>query len=202
MATLAKDTPRVYELGDNSHYPVIAADIIYEGAAVGLDGSGDARPLVAGDKFVGFCRAKADNSAGAAGAILVDVKVSGQIQLAVAAAAATDVGKAVYASDDNVFVLTASTNSKIGVIKRYVSAGVAVVAFDAADNAGILTALTDNSGGAANDTIQACGVAVTGVDGVGNNAASKADVDTRLTAIANNFADVTAKINSLIKLAN
>lgn len=56
-------------------------------------------------------------------------------------------------------------------------------------------ALTDNSGGTANDTVEACGTAVTGVDGTGNNAASKADVDTRLTAIANNFADVTAKVN-------
>lgn len=202
MATLVIDTPRIYELGDHSHYPVIAADIIYEGAAVGLDGSGDARPLAAGDKFVGFALYKANNSTGAAGAIKVEVKVRGQIQLAVAGAAATDVGKAIYASDDNVFILTASTNSKIGVIKRYVSAGVVVVAFDAADNSGILTALTDNSGGAANDTIQVCGAAVTGVDGVGNNAASKADVDTRLTAIANNFADLAAKVNSLIKLAN
>lgn len=57
--------------------------------------------------------------------------------------------------------------------------------------------LTDNSGGTANDTIEACGTAVTGVDGAGSNAASKADVDARLTAIANNFADLTAKVNEL-----
>lgn len=57
--------------------------------------------------------------------------------------------------------------------------------------------LTDNSGGTANDTVEACGTAVTGVDGTGSNAASKADVDARLTAIANNFADLAAKVNEL-----
>lgn len=60
-----------------------------------------------------------------------------------------------------------------------------------------LTDLTDNSGGSADDTIEACGTAVTGVDGTGSNAASKADVDTRLTAIANNIADLTARLNAL-----
>lgn len=199
MATLAVDTPRVYELGDLNSFPVIAADIIYEGAAVGLDGSGDARPLTAGDKFVGFCIQNTDNSTGAAGAVRVQVKTHGEIQLAVGSAAATDVGKAVYASDDNTFVLTASTNSFIGVIKRWVSSGVAIVAFDVRGG-GILTALTDNSGGSANDTLETCGAAVTGVDGSGSNAASKADVDTRLTAIKNNFADLAAKVNAIIKL--
>lgn len=60
-----------------------------------------------------------------------------------------------------------------------------------------ITDLTDNSGGTANNTVEACGAAVTGVDGTGSNAASKADVDARLTAIANNFADLAAKVNEL-----
>ena len=179
MATLAIDTPRTYELGDHSHYPVVATDIIYEGAAVGLDGSGDARPLNAGDKFVGFALYKADNSTGTAGAIKVEVKVSGQIQLDVANAAATDVGKAVYASDDNTFVLTASTNSKIGTVKRYVSSGVAVVAFDAAGNAGIITGLT-TSVGTASDTIADVGAAF------------------NQTTLNNIVASLAAKINALV----
>lgn len=57
-------------------------------------------------------------------------------------------------------------------------------------------ALTDSSGGTANTTVEACGAAVTGVDGTGSNAASKADVDARLAAIANNFADVVAQLNA------
>ena len=62
--------------------------------------------------------------------------------------------------------------------------------------------LTDNSGGTANDTVEDCGMAVTGVDGTGSNAASKADVDTRLTAIANNIADLAAKINAILAATN
>lgn len=59
--------------------------------------------------------------------------------------------------------------------------------------------LVDNSGGATADgTLAACGGAVSGVDGAGSNAASKADVDTRLTAIANNIADLAAKQNATL----
>ena len=93
MTTLAANTPRAYELGERNHIPVIAADIIYEGAAVGVvSGSGHARPLAAGDRFGGFAVAKADNSAGAAAAIYVEVVKSGEIQLSVTGAVITDVG--------------------------------------------------------------------------------------------------------------
>ena len=78
MTTLAANTPRTYEGGpvriEEAAIPVIAADIIYEGAAVGIvPASGHARPLAAGDRFAGFANQKADNSAGAAAAINVDV---------------------------------------------------------------------------------------------------------------------------------
>jgi hypothetical protein len=66
MTTLAANKPRAFEGGNRNSFPVIAADIIYEGAAVGLvDGTGHARPLAAGDRFAGFAERKADNSAGA-----------------------------------------------------------------------------------------------------------------------------------------
>ncbi|MCI0430769.1 MAG: cytoplasmic protein, partial [Rhodospirillales bacterium] len=67
MTTLAADKPRTYELGDVNELPVVAADIIFEGAAVGDNGSGVARPLVAGDPFRGFAIENADNATGAAG---------------------------------------------------------------------------------------------------------------------------------------
>lgn len=133
MTTLAVNTPRAYELGDNGEYPVIASDIIYEGAAVGENASGYARPLVAGDPFLGFATAKADNSAGAAGAVNVEVKRRGQVQLAVAGATAITANDRplVYAADDNSFTLTASTNTIIGRVSRWISSGVCVVEFDA-----------------------------------------------------------------------
>jgi len=133
MTTLSADTPRAYQLGELEHYPVIAADIIFEGAAVGENGSGYARPLQAGDRFLGFCLEHADNSGGSAGDKNVEVRTRGRVQLAIASIAITANDRpAVYASDDNTFTLTAGSNSLIGFVSRWVSTGVAVVEFDAA----------------------------------------------------------------------
>lgn len=131
MTTLAVDTPRAMEVGDRNDIPVIASDIIYEGAAVGVvAASGHARPLTTADKFVGFCEQKADNSAGAAAAINVRVVTRGEIQLSVTGAVITDVGQPVYASDDNAFSFS-PVGVYIGLVKRFVSSGVVIVGFDA-----------------------------------------------------------------------
>lgn len=133
MTTLSKDAPRVYLPGDQSAYPVIAADVIYEGAAVGENGSGYSRPLVAGDVFQGFAIETADNSAGSAGDIDVVVKTQGKILLSIASIGITANDRAaVYASDDDTFTLTATSNSLIGFVSRWVATGEAVVEFDAA----------------------------------------------------------------------
>lgn len=132
MTTLAANKPRDYELGSRNHIPVVAADIIYEGAAVGIvDASGHARPLSGGDRFAGFAEAKADNSAGAAAAINVQVIRAGEISLAVSGAVITDVGQPVYATDDDTFVFSPVGASFIGYVKRFVSSGVVIVEFDA-----------------------------------------------------------------------
>lgn len=130
MTTLAANSPRSWSLGDLSDYPVIASDIIYDGAAVGLvDGTGHARPLNAADRFVGFAVEKADNSAGAAAAITVKVRVKGQAQLSVTGAAITDIGQPVYASDDDTFTFNPADGAFIGLMRRFVSSGVAIVEF-------------------------------------------------------------------------
>lgn len=132
MTTLANNAPRAYELGERNALPVIASDIIYEGAAVGLVGNtGHTRPLVAGDRFVGFAVAKADNAAGTAAAINVELVESGEIELTVSGVAITDFGQPVYATDDDTFTMSPVGSSFVGFVKRYVSTGVAVVAFDA-----------------------------------------------------------------------
>ncbi len=133
MTTLAADKARAFELGALNDIPVIASDIIYEGSAVGIvAASGHARPLVAGDAFAGFAASRADNSAGAAAAINVNVVKSGQVSLSVTGAVITDVGQPVYASDDDTFTFNPADGTFIGLVKRYVSAGVAIVEFDAA----------------------------------------------------------------------
>jgi len=132
MVTLAANKPRAYELGERNHLPVIAADIIYEGAAAGLvAGTGHARPLVGGDVFGGFAVAKADNSLGAAAALNVEVVKKGEIELAVAGAVITDVRQPVFATDDDTFAFSPVGASFVGYVKRFVSAGRVVVDFDA-----------------------------------------------------------------------
>jgi hypothetical protein len=134
MTTLAANKPRAYELGDRNELPVIASDIIYEGAAVGIvDGTGHARPLNAADRFAGFAESKADNSAGAAAAINVRTVKSGEIELAVSGAVITDVCQPVYATDDDTFVFSPVGGVFIGRVKRFVSSGVVVVEFEAGE---------------------------------------------------------------------
>jgi len=132
MTTLAADVLRDYQLGEQEEYPVVASDIIYQGAAVGEDASGYSRPLQAGDPFQGFAQDRADNSTGSAGAVNVRVKPRGRIVLDISGVAITANDRpAVYASDDNTFTLTAGSNSPIGHVSRWISSGVALVEFDA-----------------------------------------------------------------------
>lgn len=132
MTTLAANKPRAFELGDNSQIPVVASDIIFEGSAVGrVIATGHARPLAATDYFGGFALENADNSGGSAADIDVKVRKKGQISLSVAGAVITDVGQPVYASDDDTFLFVPTSAVFIGFVKRFVSAGVAIVDFDA-----------------------------------------------------------------------
>jgi TRAP-type mannitol/chloroaromatic compound transport system substrate-binding protein len=180
MTVLAANLARPYEQGDRNEYPVKASTKIYEGAAVGIEvATGYARGLVAGDTFVGFAEALADNSAVATdGAINVRVIDRGKVYLPVGSLAITDLGKPVYASDNNAFTLTASTNSYIGKVVRFESTGYGIVAFDCS---GQYTELTDSSGGSASDTIAAIGASY-----------SQAEV-------RNAVASLAAKVNYLIR---
>lgn len=134
MTTLAKDTIRAFSLGDGkfNDLPVIASDIIYEGAAVGDNASGYMRPLQSGDPFRGFAFRQADNSGGSAGDIDVHLVREGYVQLAVSGAAIADVGRPVFATDDNAFNMT-GIGTYIGKIIRFISSGVVIVEFDAGD---------------------------------------------------------------------
>lgn len=129
MATLAADAPVAEVLGAIGSMPIIADDIVFEGAMVGDNAAGYGRPLVAGDKFQGHSVSKVDNSAtgltGAAGAAGdLDIRLlTGRYKLVVALVGLiTDVGQPVYASDDATYTFEAASNSFVGVISRYVSA--------------------------------------------------------------------------------
>lgn len=124
MAATTKDLALAREsvqLISRNALPVAASTKIYQDTFVGLS-SGNVRPLQAGDKFVGIACVQVDNSAGAAGDLVCEVEVGAIVVLAVTGVTGiTDVGKLVYASDDQTATLTASSNSVIGVIRRHVS---------------------------------------------------------------------------------
>lgn len=184
---LSANTERVYELGDTTSVPVKASAVIYLGSAVGYT-SGYGRALTAGDDFAGFAQ-EAKTGTASDGGVHVSVLSAGRIKLAISSIAVTDIGKPVYASDDGTFTLTQSTNSKIGHVWRWVSTGYAIVEFKAQGSADLsgITALTDSTGGSANNTLAAITLptALTVADGTGTN-------DGTIGAITDNASTIAA----------
>jgi hypothetical protein len=132
MTALATDSNRIYELGDINQVPVKGSSIIYQGAAVGGHSSGYARSIANGDKFLGFADEHIDNSGGGDGLKTVRVRKCGAILLDISGVALGDIGKSVYATDDNTFTLSDTNAVYIGQISRIDSSGVALVEFDVA----------------------------------------------------------------------
>jgi len=134
MTTKTVGAPRIFGQGVFTDLPVIASDIIFEGSAVGENGSGYSRPLQAGDVFQGFkTDGDADNSGGSAGDInarVIQQGIASNLPVAGATAITANDFPVVYASDDNTFTLTASTNTAIGNVVRWVSSGICDVWFD------------------------------------------------------------------------
>jgi len=122
MTTLAANKYPAFEDLAKNDVPVIADDIIYQGAMVGDNASGYARPLQAGDPFLGIADDKADNTGGSAGDKFVRCKEEGVIiEDVVGATGVGDIGSPVYASDDDVLTLTAGSNTLIGRVRRHIS---------------------------------------------------------------------------------
>lgn len=180
MPQLTAAVARTFVLGDLTDHAVKATSAIFEGSAVGLT-AGFARQLNAGDIFVGFATEDVPSVAADGGAN-VQVRARGTVLLTVSSVAVTDIGKPVYASDGDTFTLTQSTNSFIGRVLRVAATNTAEVEFDARRGGlGLLTVLTDSSGGTASDTI--------------------ADVPGTYTeaTLANQIASLAAKINAIIR---
>jgi len=130
---LAADVQLPIEEGIYNEIPVAATTKIYEGAVVSLS-SGYAKGYAGTDTiFLGIAARQADNSAGSAGAITVKVQQSVHYrQVTLASVAITDVGVAVYASDDATYTKTSTSNLLVGKIHRYVAANTCVIRFEPA----------------------------------------------------------------------
>lgn len=92
---------------------------IFKGAFVGRDrATGYARPLVAGDDFLGLAYREADNTVDghAPGAVSVRLHQFVDIVHPLTGVTTGDIGQAAYASDDDTLTLNATGNSRVGRI--------------------------------------------------------------------------------------
>lgn len=120
---------------DRMTYPIQASTVVYGGASISVDSSGNAGVLTAGERFIGFCVAKQpnDNTTTTAALAGYDVEVfcKGQVRLAVTAAAAGDEGKAVFcSSDDNTYSYTPKAFQYVGKVVQFDSSGYVWVELD------------------------------------------------------------------------
>jgi predicted RecA/RadA family phage recombinase len=132
---LTANIVRPFGWGNVTQYPVLASQTIYEGSAVGLS-SGYARALAAGDIFLGFAAGKVVEATAANGGAVVQVFRAGIVDVTITSVAVTDVGKAVYASDDGTFTLTQGSNTYIGRVEKYVTTNTASVVFEGVPQGG------------------------------------------------------------------
>jgi len=113
--------------GNKIGYPVAASTTIYAGSIVMIDEAGYARPAASRAGLcgaVGVAVAKVDNSSGSAGDLDVQVQ-SGEFKFAGTTLSQADVGKVVYAEDDQTIDNTRGVNeATAGILTEYVSASV------------------------------------------------------------------------------
>lgn len=113
--------------------PVAGTTHIYQGALVCVNGSGYAVPAAntANYRFVGVAIHGVDNSSGANGDLSVSVRTAGEITIVSSGLTQADVGKPVYASDDQTVALATTNAIYVGTISSYTSATAARIRFDA-----------------------------------------------------------------------
>lgn len=130
MALSADREVKFYTTPELIELPVEDNVRIFKGALVGRHRTtGYARPLVAGDEFLGLAYARADNTLAGhvAGGISVRLHQSIDIVHALSGVGLGDLGKEVYASNDSTLTLAPAGNSRIGRIVALEGAGLARV---------------------------------------------------------------------------
>jgi hypothetical protein len=181
MAALAEDRSTEERPGQYRTYGVKAATKIYAGSMVCVDADGYAVPAAdtAGLIFVGRAEEQIDNTDGSSGDLSITVK-RGTFNWDATGLTAANVGDAVFVLDDQTVGIASGSTNKVfaGVISEVVSSTSAWVEQDfTLQQVSAAIAIADAAALTVVDTNLAV---VTGVDGAGSNAASKADVDTRL----------------------
>lgn len=111
-------------------FKIAGSERIYKGALIGLSGGGYARPLMAGDRFVGLAYEEKDNAGGNDGDADVRVYTVGDFRLALSGASQSDVGRPVFASDDETLTFDGGGHSYVGVCQDVPSAGEIILRLD------------------------------------------------------------------------
>ncbi|QOJ15661.1 MAG: hypothetical protein HRU75_13865 [Planctomycetia bacterium] len=125
MALTADRDVDYFASADSIELGVDAEVVIYKGAFVGRNRTTNyARPLTAGDEFVGVALGHCDHSAvgAVAGAKRVRVQQVVDIVHGVPFSGASDVGRPVFASDDGTLTLSPAGGSRVGRIVSWESA--------------------------------------------------------------------------------
>ena len=133
MTALAANIDRKEKEGKLVSSPVVASDIIYAGALVKHNAAGFLAPCSAevGAVFAGVAFEKVDNASGSAGDKACKVEKLGSYIMQSSGLAQSDVGSAVYASDDTTVSTTQAVNEQlVGYIVEYISATEARVRID------------------------------------------------------------------------
>jgi hypothetical protein len=170
-------------------------DILYKGTMIGANVAGYQVPMlhsVAGLRFAGVTAESANNTGGADGAITVLAERTGVFSFVYNGGDATQalLFLRVYAVDNQTVdedPATVTNQYPVGIIVKVESGSEVRVQIDGfvtappaiGASSAAVAALTDNSGGTADDTLQSIGAAY-----------SQAEV-------RNNFADLAAKVNAL-----
>jgi hypothetical protein len=102
--------------------PIVANDTVFGRALVGLN-SGVARPLTAGDAFLGLAERRYDNEGGAASAMNVVLESGMLVKATISGSSSANLGAVVYATNDNLadVTLTKGSNSPIGTYEAPIS---------------------------------------------------------------------------------
>lgn len=123
MTALATDAHLEFKHVGNTlrkTFPVVADDIIYAHSFVGRSGA-NARPLTAGDTFLGIAVNRQDNTGGAAGDKVIETEAGHCIKLTIIGIDNSKEGVLVYATDDGTPTLTKGSNSLIGIVEQFIS---------------------------------------------------------------------------------
>ncbi|OGP75469.1 MAG: hypothetical protein A2Y80_01250 [Deltaproteobacteria bacterium RBG_13_58_19] len=126
-----RNNPLELEIGDRNEAPVAASKQLFEGSMAFADVAGRATDVL-GAQFLGHVAVMADNRTGGAGAINVVLRGGRyRAQVPLTGVALTDIGKQVFASDNETYTLDdgEGDNALVGRVIRYVAADKAIVEF-------------------------------------------------------------------------